>query len=190
MVEMTETSDILRSATSKSLVILDELGRGTSTFDGMAIADAVLHYLIDTVKCKTLFITHYPVVAIDIEKKFPQDVQNLHMGFSEYKRVDGTREITFLYRLTPGIASGSFGVECGRLAALPESILEKAAAQAAIMQAMVKARHRKAKLRKSLAIMRPILLQSSETAQIQMEELRECIESIKDEHSYDTTMDF
>jgi DNA mismatch repair protein MSH3 len=111
----------------------------------MAIAHAVLQHLIHDVKCKTLFITHYPLVATEVEKKFPDDVQNLHMGFTEDQRLDGTREITFLFRLTPGLASGSFGVECGRLAALPESILENAAAQAASMQAVVEERHRQFK---------------------------------------------
>jgi DNA mismatch repair protein MSH3 len=107
----------------------------------MAIADAVLEHLVDNVKCKTLFITHYPLVATELEKKFPEDVQNVHMGFTEQQRVDGTREITFLYHLTPGLASGSFGVECGRLAGLPESLLENAARRAASMQSAVQKRH-------------------------------------------------
>lgn len=72
----------------------------------MAIADATLQYLVETVKCKTLFITHYPLVASGLEKRFPLDVQNLHMGYQAESRIDGSRNITFLYRLTPGIASG------------------------------------------------------------------------------------
>lgn len=72
----------------------------------MAIADAVLQQLVQTIKCKTLFITHYPLVATNLEKKFPLEVQNLHMGYEEETHMDGTREITFLYRLTLGIASG------------------------------------------------------------------------------------
>ena len=72
----------------------------------MAIADAVLHQLVETIKCKTLFITHYPLVASDLESRFPLDIQNLHMGYQEVSRIDGTREIIFLYRLTSGIASG------------------------------------------------------------------------------------
>jgi DNA mismatch repair protein MSH3 len=72
----------------------------------MAIADAVLQQLVETTKCKTLFITHYPLVASNLEKKFPLEVQNLHMGYEEDTRLNGRRDITFLYRLTPGIASG------------------------------------------------------------------------------------
>lgn len=72
----------------------------------MAIAEATLHSLVETTKCKTLFITHYPLVASNLEKKFPQDVENLHMGYEAESRIDGTREVTFLYRLTSGMASG------------------------------------------------------------------------------------
>ncbi|KAF8557342.1 hypothetical protein OG21DRAFT_1505567 [Imleria badia] len=126
MVEMAETNEILKTATSKSLVILDELGRGTSTADGMAIADAVLQHLVENVKCKTLFITHYPLVAIDLERRFPDDIQNLHMGYTTDSRIDGRRDVTFLYRLTDGFAEESFGVECARLAGIPEHILSVA----------------------------------------------------------------
>jgi DNA mismatch repair protein MSH3 len=92
----------------------------------MAIASAVLQHLLEVVKCKTLFITHYPLIARELEEKQPTLLQNLHMGFIEDTRVDGTREITFTYNLIPGIASGSFGVECGRLAGIPESVLQAA----------------------------------------------------------------
>ncbi|PFH52420.1 hypothetical protein AMATHDRAFT_140149 [Amanita thiersii Skay4041] len=142
MVEMSETRDILYTATKKSLVILDELGRGTSTFDGMAIADAVLHHLVETTKCKTLFITHYPLVASSLERRFPKDVENLHMDYQVQHRIDGTRDVTFLYRLAAGIAPESFGVECGRLAGLPESVLSLATSQASNMQAEVTKRMR------------------------------------------------
>ncbi|KAJ3738880.1 putative DNA mismatch repair ATPase Msh3 [Lentinula detonsa] len=135
-----DTSEILQSATKNSLVILDELGRGTSTFDGMAIASAVLQHLVNETKCKTLFITHYPLVAAEIERRFPDEIQNLHMGYTAESRIDGTRDITFLYRLTKGIASDSFGVECGRLAGLPEDILRAASEKSAMMQEIVQMR--------------------------------------------------
>ncbi|KAF9050682.1 hypothetical protein BDZ89DRAFT_1005971 [Hymenopellis radicata] len=143
MVEMAETSDILQTATENSLVILDELGRGTSTFDGMAIAHAVLQYLNDIKRCKTLFITHYPAIALDLEKKYSKAVQNLHMGYQAEARINGTREITFLYTLTNGVADESFGVECGRLAGLPEKLLRIASESSEKMKDEVAARMRR-----------------------------------------------
>ncbi|KAF9069829.1 DNA mismatch repair protein MSH3 [Rhodocollybia butyracea] len=140
MVEMSETSEILQTSTDKSLVVLDELGRGTSTFDGMAIAHAVLQHLVQSTRCKTLFITHYPLVAGEIEKQYPDRIQNLHMGYTAEDRIDGTRDITFLYRLTKGLASDSFGVECGRLAGLPEEILYAASHKSSRMQKEVEDR--------------------------------------------------
>ena len=123
----------------------------------MAIADAVLHQLVQSTKCKTLFITHYPLVAASLEHRFPKDVENLHMDFESRSRIDGTREVTFLYRLVRGLVTGnlvsfcsknstrstlaeSFGIECGRLAGLPESILSVAANRAAIMKVEVQQR--------------------------------------------------
>ncbi|KAF8959081.1 DNA mismatch repair protein MSH3 [Flammula alnicola] len=143
MVEMSETSEILQTATNRSLVILDELGRGTSTFDGMAIADATLQYLVDKVKCKTLFITHYPLLATRLQSKFPKDVQNLHMGYEAESRINGTRSITFLYHLISGLATESFGIECGRLAKLPEEVLSVAAERSMHMQEEVRQRARR-----------------------------------------------
>ncbi|KAI0003416.1 DNA mismatch repair protein MSH3 [Russula compacta] len=145
MIEMSETSDILLHATNKSLVILDELGRGTSTFDGMAIAHAVLHYLMRTKRCKTLFITHYPLVAADLARQFPVDVENLHMGFTEDVRINGMREITFLYRLTRGLATESFGIECARLAGIAEDVLETATQQADKMRVSVEEKTRRSR---------------------------------------------
>ena len=100
----------------------------------MAIAGATLEYLVQNVHCKTLFITHYPLVALSIERKFPKDATNVHMAFSEESRIDGTRTITFLYALVEGISSGSYGVECARLAGLPERLLERATEKAESMQ--------------------------------------------------------
>ncbi|EIN07832.1 hypothetical protein PUNSTDRAFT_121053 [Punctularia strigosozonata HHB-11173 SS5] len=122
MVELSETQHVMQAATDRSLVILDELGRGTSTYDGMAIASAVLHHLLESTSCKTLFITHYPLVARELEKKFPTELENLHMGFIEDTR--------------------SFGVECGRLAGVPESVLQVAAKRAEDMRVELDARAR------------------------------------------------
>lgn len=112
----------------------------TEFLSQMAVASAVLQHLIQITRCKTLFITHYPQVATDLEKKFPSEVENRHMGFAEDTRIDGTREVTFLYKLTRGLAVDSFGVECARLAGVPEEILENASSKALTMKDQVERR--------------------------------------------------
>lgn len=169
MVEMAQTSDILQNATHKSLVILDELGRGTSTADGMAIADAVLHHLVERVKCKTLFITHYPLVATELERKFPEEVQNLHMSYTTEIRVNGTRDVTFLYQLTPGVALESFGVECGRLAGLPDDILRIASERSELCRTVTEQRTRRSRTRKLMGAITRALSTQDVT---RLEELR------------------
>ncbi|XP_062621628.1 DNA mismatch repair protein Msh3-like [Saccostrea cucullata] len=130
MVELQETSDILSQATSRSLVILDELGRGTSTHDGVAIAYATLDYFISKVQCQTLFVTHYPILA-EFEKLYPQNVGNFHMGFivHEDNETDGEdkQTITFLYQLARGMAARSYGLNVARLAGIPHNIIKAAA---------------------------------------------------------------
>jgi DNA mismatch repair protein MSH3 len=81
-VELSEASEVLQKATPKSLVVLDELGRGTSTYDGTAIAYATLKFLIEKVKSCTLFVTHYPLLT-NLEKQYEKIVGNYHMGFQE-----------------------------------------------------------------------------------------------------------
>ncbi|RXK40429.1 DNA mismatch repair protein MSH3 [Tremella mesenterica] len=130
MVELSETSDILRTVTPRTLVILDELGRGTSTYDGVAIAHATLSHLAG-IGCDTLFVTHYPTVAEELAREFPAKISNWHMAFDQVKSpVDGSAEITFLYKLSRGLAEASFGVWCARLAGLPRSVLDNAQARA------------------------------------------------------------
>jgi DNA mismatch repair protein MSH6 len=132
MVEMLETAEVLQHATNRSLVILDELGRGTSTFDGYAIAYAVLQYLTFETRCLTLFATHYHQLAEesalrDDPKQRDVSVAFAHMG----ARVDtGAHEIAFLYRLRSGVAAHSRGIECARLAGIGEDVLQRAAAHA------------------------------------------------------------
>jgi DNA mismatch repair protein MSH3 len=103
----------------------------------MAIASAVLTHLITTVRCSTLFITHYPLVASSLATLYPDLVQNLHMGYTEETRIDGTRQVTFLYKLQEGLAEESFGVECAQLAGLDERILERAAEMGRKMEGIV-----------------------------------------------------
>jgi DNA mismatch repair protein MSH3 len=82
MYEMNETAEIMKSATSNSLVVLDEIGRGTATFDGLAIAQAVLRYFVEDTQCLTLFVTHYPQIR-EIANEKPREVGTFHMGFME-----------------------------------------------------------------------------------------------------------
>ena len=121
MVEMTEVSDILHAATRDSLLILDEIGRGTSTFDGMSIARAVLEYCADPKKlgAKTLFATHYHELT-DMEHTLP-GVQNYNIAV----RTRGD-DIIFLRKIIPGGADRSYGIEVARLAGLPEGVIGRA----------------------------------------------------------------
>ena len=121
MVEMQEVADILKHATSRSLLVLDEIGRGTSTYDGMAIARAVLEYAADrrTLGAKTLFATHYHELT-DIEQELP-GVKNYNISV---KKRQG--EMIFLRKIVPGAADQSYGVEVAKLAGLPEKVIIRA----------------------------------------------------------------
>ncbi|XP_042476035.1 DNA mismatch repair protein MSH6 [Macadamia integrifolia] len=122
--ELSETAAMLSSATHNSLVALDELGRGTSTSDGQAIAESVLEHFISRVKCRGLFSTHYHRLSVDYQKD--PKVSLCHMACQVGKGV-GVEEVTFLYRLTPGACPKSYGVNVARLAGLPDPLLQKAA---------------------------------------------------------------
>ena len=121
MVEMLETAAILNQATEKSLVILDEIGRGTSTYDGLAIAQAVTEFIHEekTLGCKTLFATHYHEMT-ELSKHLER-ITNLHVAVSD---IDG--EIIFLRQLLSGGADKSYGVHVAKLAGLPHKIVERA----------------------------------------------------------------
>ena len=123
MVEMTEVADILKYATPQSLLILDEIGRGTSTFDGMAIARAVLEFAVDRKKlgAKTLFATHYHELTA-----MEQEMAGLKNFNIAVKKRQG--DMVFLRKIVPGPAGASFGVEVAKLAGLPESVLTRARA--------------------------------------------------------------
>ena len=121
MVEMTEVASILKNATKQSLIILDEIGRGTSTFDGMAIARAVLEYVCNQRKigAKTLFATHYHELT-DLEDELP-GIRNYNIACK--KRGD---DIIFLRRIVPGPADGSYGIEVAKLAGVPNPVVKRA----------------------------------------------------------------
>ncbi|KAI4598536.1 Mismatch repair protein msh3 [Pestalotiopsis sp. 9143b] len=149
MVEVNETAQILRSATPRSLVILDELGRGTSTHDGAAIAQAVLQHVAEDVGCLTLFITHYQNLSLVAEGIEGGKVRNMHMRFTATKRGqvtddaddwDGDEEITFLYEVSEGVAHRSYGLNVARLARIPTKVLDVAAIKSRQLEEEIKVR--------------------------------------------------
>ena len=122
MVEMKETAHVLRGATRRSLVVLDEIGRGTSTYDGLAIAWAVAEHLHDTIACRAMFATHYHELTELASSRAPT-CENWSVSARE---LEG--EIVFLHKLQRGAASRSYGVACARLAGVPEPVLARARA--------------------------------------------------------------
>ncbi|KAK6842017.1 MutS domain V [Apiospora arundinis] len=143
MVEVSETAHILRAATPRSLVILDELGRGTSTHDGAAIAQAVLQQVVEENRCLTLFITHYQNLS-RVADSFEGRIRNVHMRFEATKSgrvlddsaMEDTddassggldEEITFLYEVAEGVAHRSYGLNVARLARIPRKVMDVAA---------------------------------------------------------------
>ena len=119
MVEMTETATILNTATKRSLILLDEMGRGTATFDGLSLAWATVEYLHAEVGARTLFATHYHELTM-LAEKLPR-VRNLRVGVKET-----ASGIVFLHNIEPGAASKSYGIEVARLAGLPSAVIERA----------------------------------------------------------------
>ncbi len=119
MVEMTETATILNTATNRSLVLLDEMGRGTATYDGLSLAWATVEYLHAETGARTLFATHYHELTMLAEKL--QRVRNLRVGVKET-----ASGIVFLHHIEPGAASKSYGIEVAKLAGLPAAVIERA----------------------------------------------------------------
>ena len=119
MVEMTETAAILNTATPQSFVVLDEVGRGTATFDGMSLAWAVIEHIHERIRAKTLFATHYHELT-ELAGQL-EGVKNLQVAVKE-----GGDQIIFLRKVIPGSADKSYGIEVARLAALPQAVIERA----------------------------------------------------------------
>ncbi|KAK4058784.1 Mismatch repair protein msh3 [Microbotryomycetes sp. JL221] len=139
MVEMSETSEILKMASPRSLVILDELGRGTSTNDGQAIASAVLEHMVTKNKATTIFVTHYPAIA-ELARRFPDNVSVNHMSCIESPRASGFVDVTFLYKVIPGLASRSHGLNVAKMADLPDIVLETAMDKSEELERVTKAK--------------------------------------------------
>ena len=119
MVEMSETNFALRHAGASSLLIFDEIGRGTATFDGMALAESILEYISSNIGCKTLFSTHYHEIT-KIEERL-KTLKNVHVGVKE-----NNGDITFLYKVQDGPMNKSYGIHVAKLAHLPSAILKRA----------------------------------------------------------------
>jgi len=118
MVEMTETANIINNATDKSLVILDEVGRGTSTYDGLALAWAITEYIANKLKCRTLFATHYHELT-ELAELF-KNVKNCNVAVREWMD-----EVVFLHKILPGGTDKSYGIHVAKLAGVPKSIVER-----------------------------------------------------------------
>jgi DNA mismatch repair protein MutS len=119
MVEMTETARILNTATPHSLVILDEIGRGTSTYDGLSLAWSIVEHIHDQIGCRTLFATHYHELT-DLEEQLP-GVRNFNVAVKEWDN-----QVMFLHQIVPGAADKSYGIHVAQLAGVPRSVNERA----------------------------------------------------------------
>lgn len=181
MEELTDTAEIIRKATSQSLVILDELGRGTSTHDGIAIAYATLEHFIRDVKSLTLFVTHYPPVC-ELERSYSQQVGNYHMGFlvneDDSKPDQGEEEqvpdfVTFLYQITKGIAARSYGLNVAKLADVPGEILKKAASKSKELEGLVNMKRKRLKCFAKLWTINDAEDLRKRTDEFEMEEITE-----------------
>ncbi len=120
MIEMMESSRAIKNATKNSLILFDELGRGTATFDGMSLAEAILEYIAKKIKCKTLFSTHYHELT-DMEKTL-SNLQNKHVS-----AIEENGNIIFLHKVKDGSVDKSYGINVAKLAGLPDEVIERAA---------------------------------------------------------------
>jgi len=150
MVEMTEAANILNNATARSLVVLDEIGRGTSTYDGVSLAWGISEYLHDRIGCRTLFATHYHELA-ELEQRLPR-FRNLNALVHEDEQ-----GIVFLHRIAPGSADKSYGIHVAERAGVPREVLERARQVLAELEAM----HETGQPLPDSTIARPRMVQSS-----------------------------
>jgi DNA mismatch repair protein MutS len=139
MVEMNETAQILHGATQRSLVLLDEVGRGTSTYDGVSIAWAVSEYMANKIGCRTLFATHYHEL---------NTLEQTNLKIANYRVciTEANGEIEFLHTVEPGAAQKSYGIQVAKMAGIPGEVIQKAEALLTQMQkkelAVVEARRK------------------------------------------------
>ena len=119
MVEMLEAQKALKYATPDSLIIFDEIGRGTSTYDGLALAQAMIEYVAETSQAKTLFSTHYHELT-ELEQALPS-LKNVHVAADEYQG-----ELIFLHKVKDGAVANSYGIQVAQLADLPKQVIDRA----------------------------------------------------------------
>lgn len=143
MVEMKEANNAISNATSESLILFDELGRGTATFDGMALAQAIIEYIHDHIKCKTLFSTHYHELT-DLENNL-EYLKNIHVSAHEENG-----EITFLHKIELGSVDKSYGIHVAKLANLPDKLIKRASSILKVYEA--KEEKRDIKIQESLPL--------------------------------------
>ncbi|XP_076925680.1 DNA mismatch repair protein MSH7-like [Bidens hawaiensis] len=139
LIECTETASVLQNATQDSLVILDELGRGTSTFDGYAIAYAVFRHLVDKVNCRLLFATHYHPLTKEFATHPHVTLQHMACTFKPISNTSSSpdQELVFLYRLTAGACPKSYGMQVALMAGIPKTVVESAAKAAEVMKTKI-----------------------------------------------------
>ncbi|CAA7397194.1 unnamed protein product [Spirodela intermedia] len=155
-VECAETASILQSASQDSLVLLDELGRGTSTFDGYAIAYAVLRHLLEQVDCRLLFATHYHPLTKEFASHPRVNLQHMAYIF----RQDGEKELVFLYKLAAGPCPESYGMQVALTAGIPPEVVNSAAAAAARMKASTTESFRSSEARSTFSTLHEVWLRT------------------------------
>uniref|UniRef100_A0A1S4DGF3 DNA mismatch repair protein MSH7-like n=1 Tax=Nicotiana tabacum TaxID=4097 RepID=A0A1S4DGF3_TOBAC len=138
-IECTETASVLQNATCNSLVLLDELGRGTSTFDGYAIAYAVFRHLIETVNCRLLFATHYHPLSKEFASHPNVTLQHMACSFKLKSQSSSPteQELVFLYRLASGACPESYGMQVALMAGIPKIVVESASNAGQVMKKMI-----------------------------------------------------
>ncbi len=134
MVEMKETAELLNEATSTSLIVLDEIGRGTATYDGLSLAEAIMEYIIQKIKGYTLFATHYHEITA-MAKQFPKSIRNGHMEIVHGAGPEGADSIQFSYVFKEGSVGRSYGIQVAELAGLPASLIQSAKQSLALKEA-------------------------------------------------------